>query len=379
MQLDIRLILKKIQGKLTPKENVRFDRWYSESESHRAYFEKVRSEMEGSADEDIDPEEAWETLSPKLVAIKEANPGRLRFWWWAAALVVAVASYTFYHTFTDTDIPEAIVISRPKTISIGTDKATLVLGDGSEVALEKGATHDSNTHKSDGKSLIYNRVQQDNANLSFNTLRIPRGGQFFVQLSDGTKVWLNSDTQLRYPVNFVKGGDRRVELIQGEAFFEVVSSHASGYGAFHVQHKEQDISVLGTQFNIKAYADEQEVATTLAEGKLKVSVSGNQELLLPGNQVVWQGDTLQQSPVDVYGHISWKEGMFSFKDKSLSDIFKVLARWYDIEVDFQNQVAADTEFNGLFKKHQKIHDILTLMEGSGIATFTIEGNTVTIQ
>ncbi|WP_396187505.1 FecR family protein, partial [Flavobacterium sp.] len=177
---------------------------------------------------------------------------------------------------------------------------------------------------------------------------------------DGTKVWLNSETQLKYPVAFTDGATRQIELVYGEAYFEVSPSTKHKGAKFKVLNQSQEVQVLGTQFNIKAYRDETNVYTTLVEGKVAVSNSKINKILKPSEKsnLNLLEKTIAISKVDVYNEISWKDGVFSFRKKPLGEIMKVLSRWYDIEVQFENQDSKNARFNGVLGKEQKIEDIL---------------------
>jgi ferric-dicitrate binding protein FerR (iron transport regulator) len=246
------------------------------------------------------------------------------------------------------------------TIKVGTDKATLTLADGSVVALQKGKNYQTNTINSNGEQIVYKSGKQKSSEIAYNYLTIPRGGQFYVVLSDGTQVWLNSETQLKYPVAFNDGETRKVELVYGEAFFEVSPSTKHKGAKFRVFNKSQEVEVLGTQFNIKAYNDEATILTTLVEGKVSVSYAGSTKLLKPNEQssLNIQDKTMNIANVDVYNETSWRDGVFSFRKKPLGEIMKVLSRWYDVDVQFDNQDIKKAKFNGVLGKDQKIEDIL---------------------
>ncbi|HEX9826742.1 MAG TPA: FecR family protein, partial [Flavobacteriaceae bacterium] len=198
-----------------------------------------------------------------------------QFWRYAAAaiLIIALASTYFLR---DTIFNNQIQIENTTPIIVnnqiapGIDKATLTLEDGTEMVLVKGASVQTKNATSNGEEIIYQQTT-GNRQPATNTLTIPRGGQFFITLADGTKVWLNSETQIKYPVSFVKGQSRQVELVYGEAYFDVSPSTAHGGSNFKVFNNNQEVEVLGTEFNIKAYKDEINIFTTLVEGKVAVS------------------------------------------------------------------------------------------------------------
>ena len=199
-------------------------------------------------------------------------------------------------------------------------------------------------------------------------MTIPRGGQFTVQLSDGTKVWLNSETKIKYPISFVDGNTRRVELIYGEAYFDVSSSTDHKGSKFMVLNKSQEIEVLGTEFNVKAYRDEDFVYTTLVEGSVHVNLDNTTQELLPNQKLSLDvnSSTMIVSNVDVFNEISWKDGIFSFEEESLQNIMKVLSRWYDVQVTFENNDLKNEEFIGLLRKDQSLNKIIKTIKDFGI-------------
>ncbi|WP_281633483.1 FecR family protein [Flavobacterium luteolum] len=250
-----------------------------------------------------------------------------------------------------------------KEILIGSDKATLTLEDGSVIALEKGKSYTKGNASSNGEKLVYNSNGKSVA-IANNLLTIPRGGQFFVQLADSTKVWLNSESQLRYPVAFVDGQTRQVELVYGEAYFEVSPSTKHKGSRFKVKTQEQNVEVIGTEFNIKAYRDEPAIYTTLVEGVVAVSNAAKKQILTPSQQskITEYNGNISVSEVDVYNEISWRKGLFVFKGMPLKDIARVLSRWYDVDIVFADPALGNVKFNGVLNKNQKLEDILTTIK-----------------
>jgi len=250
-----------------------------------------------------------------------------------------------------------------KEILIGSDKATLTLEDGSVIALEKGKSYSEGNASSNGEKLVYNS-NAETAAIANNLLTIPRGGQFFVQLADSTKVWLNSESQLRYPVAFVDGETRQVELVYGEAYFEVSPSTKHKGSRFKVKTQEQNVEVIGTEFNIKAYRDEPAIYTTLVKGVVAVSNAAKKQVLTPNQQskITEYNGNIAVAEVDVYNEISWRKGLFVFKGMPLKDIARVLSRWYDVDIVFADSALGNVKFNGVLNKNQKLEDILTTIK-----------------
>ena len=302
----------------------------------------------------------------------------------AAASVVLLISLAMLFNTNKTvkrNIPGPLPTVAVKTIPIGSDKATLTLEDGSVVALEKGKGYTTGNASSNGEKLVYN-VKSKSKAIAANVLTIPRGGQFFVQLADSTKVWLNSESQLKYPVAFTDGQTRQVELIYGEAYFEVSPSTRHKGAKFKVKTQMQNVEVIGTEFNIKAYRDENAIYTTLVKGKVAIDNTKAKETLKPSEQsVIRKNNTdILIAKVDVYNEVSWRKGLFVFKGMPLKEIAKVLSRWYDTDIVFASPELGNVKFNGVLSKNQKLEEILTTIRNSNfINAYEIKDKTITIK
>ncbi|MEP1488791.1 MAG: FecR domain-containing protein [Algibacter sp.] len=331
----------------------------------------------------IGVQEDWRTVKSKVTTpIK-----KIVFWRYAAAaiLIGGLISIPFLSNNISTipvvDTPPIPVIKNKDIIVVGTDKATLTLEDGSNIELEKGKTFQTNTITSNGEKLVYKKSSRPKIEIKYNYLTIPRGGQYFIELSDGTEVWLNSESQLKFPVAFIEGETRQVELVYGEAYFTVSPSENHNGAKFKVMNQAQEVEVLGTQFNIKAYKDETHIYTTLVEGKVAIS---NTELsikqnLLPNQQSILniESNNIEITEVDVKSETSWKIGLFSFKGKKLKHIMKVISRWYDVDAVFMNKTLEDVRFKGVLGKDQNIENILSSIKTlSIIENYKIDGKTI---
>ena len=300
-----------------------------------------------------------------------------------AASIILLVGISLFNQFYFNEIK---IINDP--IVIGTDKAVLTLENGDQVILEKGQKFQNKTVNSDGKELSYSIKNRSSSNfknekIASNFLTIPRGGQFSLNLEDGTKVLLNSDSKIKYPVKFIKGKNRQVELLYGEAFFDVSSSKNNNGSEFIVSTKTQKINVLGTKFNIKAYSEDDIITTTLIEGKVKVGNGKNQILLSPNQQskVDSNSPVINVSDVDVSQQISWINGLFSFNDTSLEDIMHTLSRWYDLEFIFKSANQKGFIFSGILERTKSIEDILFIIEktsSSNEINFEINKKTIII-
>ncbi|MCK0131639.1 DUF4974 domain-containing protein [Flavobacteriaceae bacterium F08102] len=271
-------------------------------------------------------------------------------------------------------------------IEIGSPKATLTLGDGSTVVLGKGKTFQNESVTSNGEEIVYKskgEMATQRANITYNYLSIPRSGLFKVQLPDGTNVWLNSESKLKYPERFISGEDRIVELLYGEAYFEVSPSTEHDGAKFKVISPQQTVEVLGTEFNIKAYKGERSIYTTLVEGKVEIRTEHHETILSPSHQAVISTDRDEievRSVGDVYDEISWRDGTFSFKGKTLKEIMSAMSRWYNIDIIFENKDLEDIKFIGVFRKNQNIeHILLTIKNTHFINAYEIRDNQIIVK
>jgi hypothetical protein len=331
-------------------------------------------------DVDLAYKKVIEQIDKKEKSVKHLMPNWTKYA--AAAILVGVLVGTYMYKDTTFNTPkQEIPIIVNNQIEPGRDKATLTLETGETIALEKGTAFQTQNASSNGEEIIYDAGERNAKEVAYNYLTIPRGGQFQLTLSDGTKVWLNSETQLKYPVSFVDGESRQVELVYGEAYFEVSPSTAHKGANFKVYNNMQEVQVLGTQFNIKAYKDETHVYTTLVEGKVAVSTATAQKVLVPNQQsnLDMSTNNLTVDTVDVYYNISWKDGTFNFMGKPLKDIMQTLSRWYDMEVVFENKALEKVTFTGVLRKNQNIEEILSTIGSISINNYEIRGKTIVLK
>ena len=278
----------------------------------------------------------------------------------SCAVILLFSGYYFVNTFESFKNKQSIVHT---PIEPGGSKAILTLNDGTELVLKKGKAYKNESLSTNGEELDYIKTDIAHTEKSYNYLTIPRGGQFFLKLSDGTKVWLNSDTKIKYPVHFVDGETRKVELLYGEAYFDVSPSTENKGSSFVVNQDLQNIEVLGTEFNIKAYKEDDKIYTTLVEGAVAVSNDSHTTLLKPNQQSIITGATpeITVSDVKVYSEVAWKDGVFNFRKKELQEVVQVLMRWYDVEIIIEDPTLKTYKFNGLLRKDQDLYDILKLI------------------
>lgn len=310
-------------------------------------------------------------------------------WMLAASLALAILSTAVFYLAplrietTSENMSETVI--EPE-VQPGGNKAVLTLADGSKITLDTIATGElpsqSGIHISklaDGR-LIY-RVSESSEEEAetqsvYNVIETPLGGQYRVDLSDGTRVWLNAASSLHYPAKF-SGNVRRVEL-RGEAYFEVAKNENK---PFRVVSNMQVVEVLGTHFNISSYADEAYVRTTLLEGSVSVALKGTRssELLKPGQQAVigYGDDSILVQPVDVEEAVAWQKGYFMFVDEDLKSVMRQLARWYNVEVIYEGDLEK-LKFGGMISRSKSIGQALRILELTGNVQFKVEGRRITV-
>lgn len=294
----------------------------------------------------------------------------------AAAILLLVAGIFFFqiqHLNTAMHSQQAQQVR----ISPGGKKAILTLGDGSAITLDSSKTslgilQDEQITYTAG-SIAYQQ-ESSQTQLEYNTIRTPKGGEYQVTLQDGTKVWLNAASSIRYPVVF-NGNERRV-YVSGEAYFEVAKNKEK---PFIVTAKHTEVKVLGTHFNVSAYEEDQQVSTTLVEGAVKVSSGEYFALLRPDQQAIVPQGSRQITVSNVHAEeaLAWKNGIFLYNNENIREVMKVIARWYDIEVIYQGDLSNKT-FGGTISRFEDFEKLLKTLELTGAIHFKIEGRRVTV-
>lgn len=309
---------------------------------------------------------------------RRGHSGRIRIVRWVAvvaAVWVLALGVTLWMTFGKKENVAPLPVAS-KIIPAGEKKATLTLADGTEVHVEEITAQilqekGMNIEYRNGE-IVYHKSEEKTTEVVYNKLEVPRGGECMIKLDDGTKVWVNAETKLKYPVTFV--GDRREVVLEGEAFFDVAKNEKP----FIVKTSFGDVRVLGTAFGISAYASEPESYTTLVRGKVSVEREGIKPVvILPGEQVVtFKDGKMIKQEVDVEEFVGWKEGIYVFKEKSLGEIMKTLERWYNISVDFQEKSLVDLPFTGNLKRYDDINVFFDALTRTGDMKYRVEGNQV---
>lgn len=385
--MEFKLIIKKLNNTLSQKEALIFDEWYKSSNKHKQYFDKVERNFHKKIDF-VDVEKGWIELNNKLKQLPRKQ--KRKFSWRYAVAVAATVLISLPLVFNK--LKTTSVQENSKTVKIivpGVNKAVLTLENGDQIALEKGQQYSSEKANSNGENLIYEKSKKVNTTkktneskkIAYNYLTIPRGGEFFVQLADGTKVWLNSESKLKYPISFIEGQPRVVELIYGEGYFDVSESTKHKGSKFIVRTNVQDVTVLGTEFNIRAYSNEANIYTTLVEGKVAVSNGVLKKVLKPSTQskVTIKSDKISVRKVDVVNEIAWKNGFFSFEKETLGTMLNTLARWYDIKVVYKNKEKSNLVFSGMLKRTNNVEELLRNIEKTEQVRFEIKNKEIIVK
>ncbi len=262
----------------------------------------------------------------------------------------------------------------------GGNKAILTLADGSKVVLDNAANGKISNQGNTSLIKLNNQIQYkaggNTEETIYNIIETPRGGMFQLKLADGTKVWLNSSSSLRYPINFTaKDKERRVEMT-GEVFFEVAPNKKVPF-IVNIAGKGE-VKVLGTHFNINAYPDEPSINTTLIAGSVKVTGLNNSQIIVPGQQAQINQSgkiTLNNNP-DIEAIMAWKNGSFVFNSLDIKSVMRQISRWYDVDVYYSGNVSDET-YSGIVSRNSNVSALLKIMEEGGVK-FRIEGRKITV-
>jgi ferric-dicitrate binding protein FerR (iron transport regulator) len=392
------------------------DEFFDQLSTHRyddileRHIAKDISEGTKGVNAGLPPHISQEIIRNILAAQKLANrivPVNKRYSWprWAAAasVLILISAATYFILIPNSSKKEIVKVTPANShitsdVAPGSNKAVLTLADGSTIILDNTAngtlTQQGSTKvlKLDNGQLTYNSLNDPSTSLRttevfYNTIATPRGGQYQLVLSDGSKVWLNSASSLRFPASFV-GKERKVELT-GEGYFEVAALSRKGGQKIpfivNVSGKEE-VEVLGTHFNINSYADEEAINTTLIEGMVKVrnsqlaSANQNQTVtLIPGQQTTLYGNgaLTEAKNVNTDEIIAWKGGMFHFERADLKTILRQFARWYDVEVFYEGPVK-NRKFFGIVNRNSTLKTVLEMLQDNDIV-FHIEGKKLTVK
>ncbi|MDH5381670.1 MAG: FecR family protein [Cyclobacteriaceae bacterium] len=382
------LIAKENKGSISSEEKTKMEQWVNESrENERVYRQATNNDslLDKAAIYDLFSEErAWKVVGNRIGETSIIPIFRRRFLRYAAVLIPLLVAFSLTWFYFDKNEPKGLSLL-DQTTKPGTDKAVLILEDGSEIDLsqtgnKKSVIQGKTTALLGGKKGISYFTEDDTSPtpLIYNELKTPKGGKYNLTLTDGTKIWLNAGSSLRFPVAFTD--TTRNVFLTGEAYFEV--SH--GEKPFIVSTNTGNIRVLGTVFNVSAYADDSEIKTTLAEGSVKItpdSASDRYKILFPGNQAIVkkQDKSINIEQVNVAFYTSWVENKLEFNNENLENVMKRLARWYNFTYEFENEQARNYHFTARFDNNQQASSILEMLEMTTEVKFEIINQNVIIK
>lgn len=346
-----------------------------------AELKKVLLEMDelGRKYEAPDKQRVWGRIYRHAVSSKRKR--LIRRWSAVAAVFIPLALATVLLLYSDGPKPAVEPTVVIATSGNATHQVRLYLNDGSvvevqnvnkdSVLIEKGAGIFLDT----ANSIVYKARQEESVELVYNTLHVPRCCEYHLVLADGTQVWMNSDSELRFPVDFV--GDERRVYLKGEAYFQVAKNADK---PFRVEASEMVVEALGTSFDVNSYREGNFLFATLVEGSVKVSIrdSGNECVLTPGEQAVCSAGLLNIVDVNINDVIGWKDGRFVFSNMTLEEISGQLERWYDVQISFQDMQVRKYRFTGVMKRYNRFSQLTELIEETANVRFMVDGKNVLI-
>ncbi|NLR82515.1 FecR family protein [Chitinophaga eiseniae] len=379
------LIEKYLDGTITPAEEKTLMDWYQ----HRN-----QTDAEWPSDT-VDEEETvrlrmlvrlHQQMEVPIAAPKTSR--RIVYYLSAAASVIVllgIAAYFIYPRLHPAPKPAAIA-QVTGDIGPGGNKAILTLDNGDKVVLEDAKNGmisqqgNAAVNKTDSANLLYNNIATEGTTaVVYNTVSTPYGGQYQVTLQDGTKVWLNAGSSLRFPTTF-PGNERQVQL-SGEAYFEVAKDKAKPFlvTVNTTADKSMTVQVLGTHFNINAYPDEQHHITTLLEGAVKINYGEANGLLVPGKEAVLHkvSGKMDIKEADTEEAVAWKNGYFLFNNDKIENIMRQISRWYNVEITYQGDVSKKA-IGGSLSRYKNVSEILRMLELTGAVHFKTEGRRITV-
>lgn len=370
-----RRVAEDIAGCMDASGRQELEAWLQESEGHKATFQDIKDELTTQP-------RLWhysgEEVERQLMTFhqRRAKASRRSIGWWryAAVFVLLLGSAGVIRW----QVARQNAMDTPLQMKHG--YAVLVLSNGEKVTLQDSLGFVSEEPSVDiqmfNQMISYKNERQRVREQTYNRLVVPRGGEFKVELADGTLVWLNAQSELRYPVQFI--GNRRVVYLKGEGYFEVASNKEKPFIVSTLSDVE--VKVLGTKFNVSAYENDADVTTTLAEGSVEVNVGGESIRIVPNEQLVFdkKRHTSLLRSVNASVYSAWKDGNFCFANQRLEQIMEQLKRWYDIEVFYTGEEVKDCRFSGDLKKYDDFKKIVKMIEEVAGVEININGNSIII-
>ena len=379
-----RLIFLHVQGMTDNAQEKELNEWRSVSPRHEELFQRMLSSehVEKSISRFVKTEEeeerGWRQLQQKARSGRSVR--KIKWFPYAAAIVLILSVGGVFYFSGDKEQTEILPIAKNE-VQVPGSRAVLILPDGRKVDLENEVLR-SDLAQSDSlllvsaRSLKYRDIDSPDTTEIFHTLEIPRGGEYLLTLSDGTMIYLNSESTLSFPVKF-QGKERKVYLT-GEAYFKVAKNTEH---PFVVTAGELEVLVTGTTFGVRAYKDEKDIQTTLESGQVTVRVEGKSVKLVPNKQVLFNKSTmgLEVRDVDVDLYLAWADGRLVYDNCPLEKILTDLGRWYNIDVFYSRDELRSYQFSLNMKKHEEFTQVLELIGKTGEVQFDIKANTVIVK
>lgn len=378
-----KLMMKALLKEISEEERCELDEWLNASEQNRNFFESLHSEVflkKAVGDHNrVLRDVGWKQIKRKTVEVRSRKI-RLQVYRVAAAIIFPLMLGGFIWYMMGSVEKQSGLPLAHQEIKVGGSKAVVTLSTGERVAL----FGDTTVCVNDGLSTMIN--QQDTLNFmknndvvvaenSYTVIEIPRGGEYIVRLEDGTVVYLNSESELRMPVHF--GSEERLVWLKGEAYFSV--KHESKR-RFIVRTDRADVSVLGTEFGVRAYSGEKELLATLVKGSVEVKSENNVHRIVPGEQAkVDNTGSIAVAKVNTDEFVAWKVGRIVFTDARLEDIMNELQRWYDFNVFYASSELKELRFSMDIVKYKEVSEIFDLMEKIRRVSFEVNGNNVILK
>jgi transmembrane sensor len=373
-----RLVFGFIQGTLTKKEHDELDDWVAESDENLELFERLTDEKNiEEAMKWMESVETEKSLQKRKEQISfNRSKRRIRFWQYAVAASIIIAAGILIYKYRDSNYEKKnnVVATNSYDIQPGSDKAILKIGNGKMIVLDNAKPDTSINEQikifGEKGEVVYNN-NGAGKELEYHELSIPRKGKYKLLLPDGTTVWLNSESSIRFPTAFI-GKERKV-FVTGETFFEVAKNKEKPFIAVGGDLR---VEALGTQFNINIYKNEHIASATLVEGSVLVSSSKNENILKPGQQAQITTNDFKVVETDAMDAIAWKNDQFKFTNTPVDVIMRQIERWYDAETVWQDKV--DFHFNGTIDRSVPVSKLLHYMEKTGQVHFRIEGKKIIV-
>ena len=371
------IIIASLEGRATDSELTTLHHWLEESvENHALYEDFCKVWRQAGKDVRYDVDGGWEQIELRLKQSISIHRKRLLIHWMEVAAVVALFIVGGAWYLSDFLSDNAVTRTTVSQIEPGSKKAILYLGENRQVELgeeqQDSLFYENTTLKQEGNTLVYSGKNQNSEIEEYNRLVTPRGGEYSVILSDGTKVWLNAESELKYPVHF-NGEERRVYL-KGEAYFDVAKRNGQ---KFIVCSDKTQVTVLGTDFNIRNY-EEGVIATTLVEGSVLVGFDGKECRLKPGQQATIDATGISVREVEPILYTAWKDGFFVYRNMTLDHILQELSRWYDFTYFYQNEELGALRLTAKIRKFDSVEDIFEILKTTGNVDFVVKGKTITV-